>query len=137
MIKRVSTIFLMIFLLTSCFGCSPQNEVKSASDLTGKTLEISETHTISFDVNTKKSIKTSFAIRPTSGKLSVKYIEGTWSNLTLNLYDTKYEDFVQTCKLEKSGDSITFSNLSGEYSYCLEVINNSNTESSQITLCFS
>lgn len=137
MIKRVSTIFLMIFLLTSCFGCSSQNEVKSASDLAGKTLEISETHTISFDVNAKKSIKTNFAIRPTSGKLSVKYIEGTWSNLTLNLYDTKYEDFVQTCKLEKSGDCITFSNLSGEYSYCLEVINNSNTESSQIILCFS
>lgn len=53
MIKRVFAIFLMIFLLTSCFGCYSQNEVKSASDLAGKTLEISETHTISFDVNKK------------------------------------------------------------------------------------
>ena len=86
-----------------------------------------ENHTdigeISFDISEigNMPLMTEFYICPANGTIEIKYAEGAWSNLKVDLYDIEYEESIQTGEIESVGDKLVFSNLSGEKQYYFKI----------------
>ncbi|MFQ9918935.1 MAG: hypothetical protein ACLRWQ_23795 [Flavonifractor plautii] len=122
--KIIPILLITAYLLLGCIGCSSySSEEKDATDLTGDTLKPSNIGEISFDISEigNMPLMTEFYICPANGTIEIKYAEGAWSNLKVDLYDIEYEESIQTGEIESVGDKLVFSNLSGEKQYYFKI----------------
>ena len=97
--KIIPILLITAYLLLGCIGCSSySSEEKDATDLTGDTLKPSNIGEISFDISEigNMPLMTEFYICPANGTIEIKYAEGAWSNLKVDLYDIEYEESIQT-----------------------------------------
>ena len=88
--KIIPILLITAYLLLGCIGCSSySSEEKDATDLTGDTLKPSNIGEISFDISEigNMPLMTEFYICPANGTIEIKYAEGAWSNLKVDLYD--------------------------------------------------
>ena len=122
--KIIPILLITAYLLLGCIGCSSySSEEKDATDLTGDTLKPTNIGEISFDISEigNMPLMTEFYICPANGTIEIKYAEGAWSNLKVDLYDIEYEESIQTGEIESVGDKLVFSNLSGEKQYYFKI----------------
>lgn len=117
----VHYLMLILCIMLFCAGCTGQNEVQKAADLVGTTIELGNTVTVSFDNIEETPVKLEFYICPTDKKIVVDYVEGSWSGLTINLYNSLQDEMIQTGTIQDKGGRLTFSNLTGKDTYYLDV----------------
>lgn len=122
--KVIPILLIITYLLLGCTGCSSHTpQEKDAAELTGDTLNPKNLGEISFDISEIGNIplETEFYICPANGTIEIKYVEGAWTNLKVDLYDTKYEERIQTGEIKMLGDKLVFSNLSGAKQYYFKI----------------
>lgn len=134
---------VFITILAVCFKVyllENNQEVIHSSSLDEKTIELDKEVTVAFDhIEKNSSVKTNFYIAPRDGKINIKYIDGNWTNIKVNLYTTKSDEYIQTGKIKKVGKKLKFTNLDGSLTYYFKFFNeeNSSMDTSNLILSFS
>lgn len=117
-------VYVFIFICLLFSGCSA-SQVSEANnrDLKSEIIRIGlGTSTIvRFDPQENKEIQSNFVLVPEHGKIRIKYVEGNWKGVDVQLYNKIESEIIMEGILDKEGDSIVFNNLvsSNEYYFVL------------------
>ena len=106
-------------------------------ELAGEIIRLDKAFSVSYDNLNNSNMKTDFTLVPLNGKIKLEYVDGIYDNLNVYLYDTRYEEYIQCGTIDGEGKHITFSNLSGSYSYYIEVEFAGTSEANTLVLGFS
>ena len=141
-IKWKNTVALLttICMLLGGTACnSDHHSEKDADDLAGDTFRPEDIGTVSFDISEIENapLKSEFYICPANGTIEIEYVEGAWSDLKVDLYDTRFDERIQTGEIKNLGNDLVFSNLSGEYQYYFEIDGTRDSEGERLVFRFT
>lgn len=114
-----------------------KEEILKGGSLDGESIPLGGAFSVFYDSPDTNRIKTEFTIVPLNGKITLKYVDGVYDILHVNLYDTRSDEYIQCGTITKKDKYIVFSNLSGAYSYYFEIEFDDTNEDSGIVLGFS